>query len=101
MNDLSGLFNGVLLILMINLGVFSLLLLIQHLLLGSSLEFVFNPVLRLMFIAFSVFQWFYVVPIRDLYVRRHQPRLGQGILVGAMVTVLLNGSCWVWAITNL
>jgi hypothetical protein len=42
----------------------------------------------------GIMQFLYVVPI-TVYHRRHQRfELAKGVLIGAMITILLNGSCF-------
>lgn len=46
-------------------------------------------------VGISIFQLLYVVPVVILLRRRQNWGLMKGVIIGAVLTVLLNGSCWV------
>ncbi len=48
----------------------------------------------------SIFQLLYVIPVVFLLRRRQRWRLMKGVIIGAVITALLNGGCWLFVITQ-
>lgn len=46
------------------------------------------------FLGVGIFQLFYVVPMVIVLARRQQWDLMKGVILGATLTALLNGGCW-------
>ena len=53
------------------------------------------PILSLAPLLFiGVIQWIYVIPLMIWYLRSGRKPMAQGLLIGAGITLLINGSCW-------
>ena len=87
----------------IALGIFSLFgMHIIAIIIGSILAGIansihlYNLIGLLLYALFYIglFQFFYVVPAIILLKRRQQWGLMKGVIIGAVLTVLLNGTCW-------
>ena len=48
----------------------------------------------------GISQWLYVTPLLIRLRRREKMGLFKGVLIGALLTMLLNGGCFIWFIKN-
>ncbi|MBD0343625.1 MAG: hypothetical protein ICV63_02060 [Coleofasciculus sp. Co-bin14] len=71
----------------------------------SGVLLVFGLNILVMFLVFTIpfiglVQLFYVVPIAIRRRNRQQWESMKGVIIGAVITVLLNGGCWLWFLGN-
>jgi hypothetical protein len=48
----------------------------------------------------GITQLAYLIPIARYFGRRQRSAVVKGVAIGAVITILLNGSCYVWASTD-
>lgn len=90
-NEILGIVLGILLLFVIHI-----LTVIALLFLSSYLPF-FNRNYNFFFIPVSIGLWqiVYVIPLILLMKRKQQWGLMKGVIICAVLTALLNGSCWI------
>jgi Na+/proline symporter len=94
-NDLTSIINGILLVFLIHIAAVGIIIF-----LGLILAYVINyPYISLAVylyagMGFSLIQLIYVIPI--VLKLKQQQRWGmmKGVIIGAVLTALLNGGCW-------
>jgi hypothetical protein len=62
----------------------------------SSLSGMMSTALLFGFFGIGLSQWLYVTPLLIRLHRREKWGLFKGVLIGALLTMLLNGSCFAW-----
>lgn len=100
MHENLGIVIGILLILGINLGLFVFLWFFAIIL---ATGYPFNNVIRdyaFDLLSFAVkgiglVQFTYVTPILFWLKRQQKRGLIKGVIIGAVITILLNGGCWI------
>ena len=62
----------------------------------SSFASTAGTVLLFSFFGIGIAQWLYVTPLLIRLRRREKWALFKGVLIGALLTMLLNGGCFLW-----
>ncbi len=62
----------------------------------SSLSGMLTTALTFGLFGIGISQWLYVTPLLIRLRRREQMGLFKGVLIGALLTMLLNGGCFIW-----
>lgn len=97
-NDLRSIINGILLVFLMHIVAIGVIIL-----LGLILPFVINyPYISLgVYIyagmGFSLIQLIYVIPVVLKLKRQQRWGMMKGVIIGAVITALLSGGCWLLA----
>lgn len=97
-NEFKDTFSGVLILLWLHIAVITVLAVTTY-----FLSFI-NILVQLFFFAvlgIGLFQLLYVIPVVIWLNRKRKWGLMKGVIIGAVITALLNGACWIWLDTQL
>ncbi|MBD2084988.1 hypothetical protein NDI49_11155 [Trichocoleus sp. ST-U3] len=86
-NEISGIIGGIFLLLGINILVFVIVVFL-------SVFTTATPILGIPILCIGLFQFLYVIPISFSLRRQQRWGLMKGVIIGAVLTALLNGGCW-------
>jgi hypothetical protein len=59
-----------------------------------------SQIFLMAFIFVGVTQLLYVIPLVVILIRQHNWGLMKGVIIGAVITALLNGGCWVFFVNQ-
>ncbi|MCP6761412.1 MAG: hypothetical protein NHB32_22350 [Fischerella sp. CENA71] len=59
----------------------------------------FQPIFGIYFFGIGITQLVYIIPVLLRLKRQEKFALMKGVIIGAIVTALLNGGCWIWLIS--
>lgn len=97
-NELRSIFLGILLLLGMHfaalLCIFAILLIISIIPTPISNNYQWMPLLLFPFLGIGIFQFLYVIPVSIWLKQREEYGLMKGVIIGAVITALLNGGCW-------
>lgn len=98
-NEVRDILSGVFLLLGLHIAVIAILAVITYLLNSFT-----NILIQILFFAvfgIGLFQLLYAIPVVIWFNRKRQWALMKGVIIGAVITALLNGACWIWLDTQL
>ena len=94
-NEIKGIVLGILLLMGLHLAAIILGIIIGSISIGG-IGFYIASFLNLGFLGIGIAQLIYVIPAIFILRRRRKFTLVKGVIIGAVVTALLNGVCWLF-----
>ncbi|MBD1927096.1 hypothetical protein H6F74_12690 [Trichocoleus sp. FACHB-90] len=95
-NEGSQIVLGFLLLLVIHIAVIAILALIAYIAGIFGDVYVFPPIGVIALFYLGLFQILYVIPLVFWLKRQQRWGLMKGVIIGAVITALLNGGCFLW-----
>ncbi len=100
--EITGIILGILLLIGMHFAAFLLICVIVGIIsimptpIGNSISksYLWLTLIILPFIGIGLFQILYVIPVVLWLKRRQEWGLMKGVIIGAVLTALLNGGCW-------
>ncbi|HEY9613099.1 hypothetical protein [Allocoleopsis sp.] len=97
-NELRGIFLGISLLLGMHFAALFCILAISLIISIITTPIINNYQWELLlifpFIGIGIFQFIYVIPVSMWLKQREEYALMKGVIIGAVITALLNGGCW-------
>ncbi len=56
----------------------------------------FQPIFGIYFLGIGMTQLVYIIPVISRLKRQEKFALMKGVIIGAILTALLNSACWIW-----
>jgi Na+/proline symporter len=95
-NELKDIVQGALLVILIHILVIAIIFFLGYALLISGLVYKVLSVWIYIAMGFSLIQLVYVIPLALRLKRQGRWGMMKGVIVGAVLTALLNGAGWLW-----
>jgi hypothetical protein len=92
-NEIKGIVSGIFLLMGLHLAAVILGIIIGSISIGG-IGFYIGSFLNLGFLGIGIAQLIYVVPAIIVLRRRREFAVLKGLIIGAIITALLNGACW-------
>ncbi len=84
------LIRGIFLVPALHLGFILLILLMQSIFMSRAIGLIFS----VFFQSIGIAQFVYLIPVMWVYQRRRRFEMIKGIAIGAILTILVNGACF-------
>ena len=94
-NEIKGIVSGIFLLMGLHLAAIILVIIISSISTGG-IGFYIASFLNLGFLAIGIAQLIYVVPAIIVLRRRREFAVIKGLIIGAIITALVNGGCWLF-----
>jgi len=94
-NEVMGIVSGIFLLMGLHLAAIILGIIISSISIGG-IGFYIASLLNLVFLGIGIAQLIYVVPAIIFLRRRREFAVIKGLIIGAIITALLNGGCWLF-----
>lgn len=94
-NEIKGIVSGIFLLMGLHLAAIILVIIIGSISIGG-IGFYIASFLNLVFLGIGIAQLIYVVPAIIVLRRRREFAVIKGLIIGAIITALVNGGCWLF-----